>query len=381
MDYNKDYYGILGIKKNATKKEIESAYRKMMKKWHPDLFASKSKEEQEKANAMSSDINEAHDVLSDEAQRSEYDMVRAHGGRSGMFMGGMDMDGFSPFGERANAFHEFHKRRAERNPIKGKTIGIHIELPFEDFFFGSKKILDVKVHAKCTHCKNGLTDDNPVYEDCPFCGGTGMRMWNPYPNMVCQETCSRCDGTGKMLNNKCPYCGGTSIIGDRIQTIEFEIPKDSRHTVSHMFIGVGHGGLYGGEPGDIAVTATMNANGMFFYRDANTLGTLHYVSLFKALAGGTEAILTPYGKKNILLPSGMESGHEIRFGGMGLKGLNGEPDGDLVVTFKYDMPKYITTEIADEMNKAAKKASKLKKCFENVEAENEYVEKYLKKLG
>jgi len=392
MDYSKDYYKILGVEKNASKKDIAAAYKKMIRKWHPDLFASKSKEEQDKANAMAADINEANDILSDDAKRQEYDMVRDNGGRRNPFEG-MGGRGFSPFSNfdpfddpvfnrmrRNSGFQNFHRQRAERNPTKGRTISINVELPFEDFFFGCKKTLDIKVQAKCSHCKNGLTGDTPEYETCEVCGGQGMRV-SRNGNMILQETCQYCDGTGQVLKNKCGYCNGTSVDGIRIQTLEFEIPKDTRDFYTKRYDGVGHCGVYGGESGDIIISAAMSDKGMFFNRGNNVLGTIHFVSLFKALGGGIETILTPYGKKNIMIPSGMEDGHEIKFSGMGLKGKGGEPDGSLVVTFKYDMPKKLNSKIVDELTKIAEKTESDRDCFVNVAAERDYMNEYIKRLG
>lgn len=393
MDYSKDYYKILGIDKNASKSEIASAYKKMIRKWHPDLFASKSKEEQDKATEMSADINEANDVLSDDSKRQEYDMVRENGGNGSPFGG---MGGFSPFSgfegfgghfgsvfermRRNSGFQDFHRRRAERKPTDGRTISINVELPFEDFFFGCTKTLDIKVHAKCTHCKNGLTGEYPEYEACSVCGGQGVRV-SRNGNMIMQETCQFCDGTGQVLKNKCQYCNGTSIDGIRIQTVEFKIPKDTREAYTEKYEGVGHCGLYGGNNGDIVITASMSDNGMFFNVGENTIGTIHFVSLFKALSGGIETILTPYGKKNIMIPSCMEDGHKIKFSGMGLKGKGGEPDGNLLVTFKYDMPRKIDSKIACELAKIAEKTDSDKDCFVNVASERNYVDDYLKRLG
>ena len=395
MDYNKDYYKILGVEKDASKKDIAAAYKKMIRKWHPDLFASKSKEEQDKATAMSAEINEANDILSDDEKRREYDMVREGGGMRGAFggMGGgfSPFSNFDPFHEHMNSmfggmnggragFQNFHRQRAERNPTKGRTISINVELPFEDFFFGCKKTLDVKVQAKCRHCKNGLTGETPEYEQCDVCGGQGMRV-SSRGNMIIQETCQYCDGTGQVLKNKCSYCNGTSIDGIRVQTLEFEIPKDTMDFYTKKYDGVGHCGMYGGENGDIVVSAVMGDKGMFFRRSDSTLGTIHFVSLFKALGGGIETILTPYGKKNIMIPSNMKDGHEIKFSGMGLKGKGGEPDGDLIVTFKYDMPKKLNTKVVDELTKIADKTDDDGECFENVASERNYMKEYLKRLG
>ena len=391
MDYSKDYYSILGVDKTASKKDIAAAYKKMIRKWHPDLFASKSKEEQDKATAMSAEINEANDILSDDEKRREYDMVRENGG--GTRFGG-ESGGFNPFSNfdpwndpffsrmrrNSSAFQDLNKRKNDRMPRRGQTISINVELPFEDFFFGCKKTIDIKVNSRCTHCKNGLYGDEPEYVKCEICDGKGMRV-SRAGDMIFQETCHYCNGSGQILKNACKYCNGTSVDGIRVQTIEFEIPKDTRGKYTKMYSGVGHCGLYGGENGDIVVTASVGINGMFFNRGENVIGTMHYISVFKALGGGIETILTPYGKKNVMIPSGIKDGQEIKYVGAGLKGINGGPDGDLVVTFKYDMPKKITPDVSNELSKIVEMTDSDEKCFENVCAERNYMNEYTKRLG
>lgn len=385
MDYNKDYYAILGVDKKSSKEEIKSAYRKLALKWHPDRNAGN-----EEAKDKFQEINEAYEVLSSDDKRREYDEVRSGGGRRGIFGG---MGGFSPFGgfeSMANdpffremnhrGFQNFHSRRRERTPLRGKDIGINVELPFEDFFFGCKKTLDIKVNAKCGHCSSGLTGDSPEYEKCSVCGGNGVKV-TVNGNMIMQETCQNCDGSGQVLKNKCPYCNGTSIAGTRIQTVEFEIPKGTRDSYSKTYSGVGHCGVYGGDSGDITIRAVMGNGGMFFNRGDNSIGTVHFVSIFKALGGGVETIFTPYGKKNVIIPSCMEDGHEIRFNGMGLKGSGGEIDGDLVVTFRYDMPKTLDRKTIDAVSKMAESTDGNESMFVNVSAERKCMDEYEKRLG
>ena len=387
MDYNKDYYGILGVAKNATKDEIAAAYKKMIRKWHPDLFASKSKEEQDRATAMAADINEANDVLSDDHLRQEYDMVREGGGMRGGFspfedfgFGGPMDSFFDRMHRQHGGFGEFHRRRRERTPMKGRTIAINVELPFEDFFFGCTKTLDIKVQSKCPYCTDGTTGGIAEYESCGICGGSGVRT-SRHGNMIMQETCQNGDGSGQVLKNRCRHCNGTSVGGTGTQTVKFEVPKGTRGRFSKKYEGVGHCGVYGGESGDIIINATMGDSGMFFDRGGNVLGTIHFVSLFKALAGGIESILTPYGNKNVMIPSGMEDGYEVKFSGMGLKGVGGEPDGDLIVTFRYDMPKKISTNVSKLLSEIAEKTDSDAECFKNVATEREYTKEYLKRLG
>ena len=401
MDFNKDYYSILGVEKNAKKDEITSAYRKLMLKWHPDRFASKSKDEQEEATRKSAEINEAYDVLSDGDKRKEYDFMRENGGRvhnnagfggMGGFgfggMGGFGFGGFNPWANddiggfgNADAFSTFRRKSQERNPRKGNSINIQVELPFEDFFFGCKKTVDIKVKAKCQNCRNGVVGDSPEYDKCPNCNGTGVLLSHGN-GMQVMETCRNCGGTGQILKNACPHCNGTSIDGIRVQTVEFIIPKDTRDFYSQTYENIGHAGIFGGESGDITISARMGDSGMFFSLGGNDLGTIHFVNIFKAISGGYETVMTPYGRKTIMIPSEMEDGHEIRFNGMGLKSRNSdESDGSLTITFKYDFPKGLSKSIMDEVSKISDNVENNASCFRNVSMERSYSEEYMKRLN
>lgn len=393
MDFEKDYYSVLGIDKKAKKEDITSAYRKLMMKWHPDRFASKSKSEQEEATRKSAEINEAYDILSNEEKRKEYDFMRENGGRRHPHgfggMGGFNFGGFNPWGgfggmggfDEEPGFSRFHRQKVERTPQKGRQIGIQVELPFEDFFFGCKKTLDIKVNAKCSHCNGGIIGEKAEYEPCGYCNGQGMTIRRGN-GMVIQETCQNCGGTGEVVKNACQHCHGTSIDGLRIQTVEFIIPKDTRRSYSQSYRGVGHAGVYGGENGDIIISARMGDSGMFFDRGDNCLGTIHFVNVFKAISGGYETILTPYGKKTVMIPSEMPDGYEIKFNGMGLKPKSSdESDGNLVVTFKYDLPKGLSQSILKEVSKISDKLEKNSDGFANVSSERKYMETYIEKLS
>lgn len=386
MDFEKDYYGVLGIGADATDEDISSAYRKLMLKWHPDKFASEGKEEQEEANRKSAEINEAYEILSDPKERERYDAVRNGGAGAGGPFGGMGGFGFHGFG-----FHGFGgiggspfqnvwaDRKPDRTPHRGFNIMINVSLPFEDFFFGCTKTFEVKVDARCDKCDGGSVGGKPEYAKCSLCRGYGFLV-HTGGGMVVKETCPSCGGFGMKMTNLCGTCGGTGVHGTRVQTVILEIPKDTREALSDTFTGVGHAGRYGGENGDITVVARMGTDGLFYPRPDGALGSIHYLNAFKAIGGGYEEIATPYGRKRILVPQETMDGSEMRFEGMGRKGMGGGPDEPLVVTFRVDYPKGLPSSILDRAAKLSEAVEKSGKGFPNVERCRRYAEEYEKRM-
>ena len=400
MDYGKDYYSILGVDKKASDDDITSAYRKLMRKWHPDLFASKSKAEQEEATKHSAEINEAYDILSDKKKREEYDLVReGGGGRGGPFGGFGPMGGFGSMAEEMfQRMHGgfgntdesmFRRPRKNRVPQMGDTKTINVELPFENFFFGCTKIFEVRFLKKCEFCNGGIIGEKEEWSNCHTCHGSGVKRFRYGPAQFVQQTCRSCGGSGVVLANECRYCHGNGIDPNeyRIETLEFTIPKDTMTMrFSSQYDGIGHAGIYGGDNGSLIINASLSKDGMFY--TAGTVQKLcltHYVNYFKAMAGGFETIMTPYGKKTVMIPSEMKDGHTIKFNGMGLKGITlsdgSKVDGDLYVTFRHELPSKLDDKDLKRFSKLAETYDDEKSKFINIAAENIRYDEYLKRLG
>lgn len=377
IDPNKDYYNILGIDKNATEEDINRVYKQLSKKWHPDLQHGKSDAEKEEAKTRFQEINEAHEILSDKNARANYDRLRSGFGR-GMFGGLGDMardfmrqNGFGSFHDIFGDEDDFGNRvyrgrNDDRTPRDGQNIKINVNLSFESFFFGCTKTLSIKVDNKCSHCKNGTTGGEPEYENCPTCGGSGW-FNERHGNLLMRQTCSRCMGTGRFLKNQCPHCRGTTVDGTRIQTCEFVIPKFSYTGFSTTFYGLGNCGKFGGQSGDITIVAHMDDTGRFYLArnyDTEMLATSHYVPVIKALYGGKEQILTPYGYEEIELPPCFSDGSCIVVPNKGLKKQHSNGNADLIVKLVWDLPK--------DVSKADKK--KLEELFINMKDKNHVFE-------
>lgn len=382
MDYSKDYYSVLGVGKDASDSEISSAYKRLMKKWHPDLFASKSKEEQDEATRQSSEINEAYGVLSDKNKREEYDMYRsARNGFSYVY------SSFRPSDDSI-----FKRPKPERKAEKGVPITKTVELPFEDFFFGCKKTCTLNVLKHCEHCNNGIVGEEEEWGVCGNCNGSGIEYFL-YGNSFIRQTCSKCGGYGRTLTNKCMHCDGSGIDmhSRRIQTMDFVIPPRTNELYwRQTYVAAGNAGIYGGDNGDVTITATASAtasqNGLFFPNGGpQRLCTIHHINIFKAIAGGLEAIPTPYGMKTVMLPSMLKDGQTIKYSDAGLKDLKrfdgSTYDGDLYVTFKYELPTKMDDDDLDRFMNLAKIYDDEPSKFANISAQKERENEYLKRFS
>lgn len=394
FDSNKDYYSILGIDKSASEDDINRVYKQLSKKWHPDLQHGKSDKEKEEAKTRFQEINEAHEILSNKDTRSNYDRMRSgfskniFGDIGSMAREFMRRNGFSTvrdvFGdEDAFGNREYRGPEEDRSPKCGQNIRINVNLPFESFFFGCTKTLSIKVGNKCSYCTDGTTGGKPEYGKCTACGGSGW-FNERQGNLLLRETCNQCKGSGKILKNQCPHCHGTTIDGVRVQTCEFVIPKFSYTGFSTTYYGLGNCGKFGGSAGDITVVAHMDDTGRFCLArdyDCETLATTHYIPILKALIGGKERILTPYGYEEVDIPCCSKDGSIIVIPNKGLKQVHGSKNANLNVKLIWDLPNNIKKSEKKQLEEILIEMNEKNKAFENVSNMKNSDSNYEKKIN
>ena len=336
MAEKRDYYEVLGVGKNATDAEIKSAYRKLAKKYHPDLNPG-DKEAEEKFK----EVNEANDVLSDPEKRKRYDQfgfagvdpnyAASQGGAGGFGggFGGVDLGdifgdifgsgfggGFGGFGGSAG--------RSANAPRKGHDIQASVILTFEEAAHGCTKKITVNRQETCPDCGGTGAARGTSPETCPDCGGRGYvvtQQRTPFGVMQSQQPCSRCGGRGTIIRTPCKSCRGTGKTASH-KNKEMRIPAVIGDDQNIALRGQGDAGSFGGPAGDVIVHVTVKPDPMF-ERDGYDV-TIHVpITFSQAVLGDDIEVPTVDGRILQHIPEGTQSGTKFRLRGQGIKYLNG----------------------------------------------------------
>ena len=357
MAEKRDYYEVLGIGKNATDAEIKSAYRKLAKKYHPDLNPG-NKEAEEKFK----EVNEANDVLSDPQKRQRYDQfgfagvdpnyAAANGGGAGGFgggFGGVDLgDIFGDifgggFGGGFGGFGGGSSTRTANAPRKGHDIQASVILTFEEAAHCCSKKSTINRQDTCPDCGGTGAAKGTSPETCPDCGGRGYvvtQQRTPFGVMQSQQPCSHCGGRGTIIRNPCKTCRGTGKTAAR-KSLEINIPAGIDDDQNIALRGQGDAGSNGGPAGDVIVHVTVKADPMF-ERDGYDV-TIHVpITFSQAVLGDDVEVPTVDGRIVQHIPEGTQSGTKFRLRGQGIQYLNGRGRGDQYVIVDVEIPKKVT---------------------------------------
>ena len=366
MAEKRDYYEVLGIGKNATDAEIKSAYRKLAKKYHPDLNPG-NKEAEEKFK----EVNEANDVLSDPQKRQRYDQfgfagvdpnyAAANGGGAGGFgggFGGVDLgDIFGDifgggFGGGFSGFGGGSSTRTANAPRKGHDIQASVILTFEEAAHGCSKKITINRQDTCPDCGGTGAAKGTSPETCPDCGGRGYvvtQQRTPFGVMQSQQPCSHCGGRGTIIRNPCKTCRGTGKTAAR-KSLEINIPAGIDDDQNIALRGQGDAGSNGGPAGDVIVHVTVKADPMF-ERDGYDV-TIHVpITFSQAVLGDDVEVPTVDGRIVQHIPEGTQSGTTFRLRGKGVQYVNGRGRGDMYVKCEVEIPKKLSRTQREALKK------------------------------
>lgn len=332
-----NYYDILGIQKDASTEEIKKAYRKKAIEHHPDKGGDESKFRE---------AAQAYEILSDEQKRREYDMFGGNPpNRGGGFQThGFSMDDiFSRFGDifGGNPFsnHQNHQNR------RGNDLRVSLKLSLDEIFKGTSKKLKYKRSNLCQNC-NGKGGHGE--RTCGTCNGFGRRnitQHTPFGTISQTMNCNDCQGSGKQITSRCDQCNGHGV-QDKEEVVEINIP---RGVMNGMTLNLnGHGNyVKGGSAGDLQVHIEELPHEKF-KREGNDLHCDEWISISDAVLGGQFDLDTFYGKQQIAILPGTESGKIIKVHGKGLPilGSNGQTVGvgNLVIKLNVKIPKNLDIE-------------------------------------
>ena len=356
-DENKrDYYEVLGLEKGASEDEIKRAYRKLAKKYHPDVNPGDAE-----AEAKFKEVGEAYEVLSDADKKARYDQFGfagvdpnynpGYGGFGGGFGGG----GFD-FGSIFNDFFGGGASSAQRRnaPQRGDNIVSEIEITFEDAAFGCERDVTVGRIEPCAECGGSGAEKGTEPETCPDCHGTGqVRVTQSFMGMQMQSqtTCSRCGGRGKIIKSPCGVCKGKGKVR-RNKKIHVSIPAGIDDGQSVRVRNEGNAGLNGGPAGDLLVAVNVKPHAIFERDGANVLCEIP-ITFPQAALGAEIEVPTLDGKVRYNVPEGTQTGTTFRLRGKGIPNLNRPGRGDQYVTVTIETPTKLTAEQKDLLRKFA----------------------------
>ena len=334
---NTEYYDRLGVSKDASQDEIKRAYRKMSKKYHPDINKEPGAEEKYK------EILEAYETLSDAQKRAAYDQYGPDGANGFGGQGGFGgFDGGAGFGGFEDIFSSFFGGGATRNPNaprQGDDLQYRVNLSFEEAIFGAEKEVHYNREATCKTCSGSGAKPGTSPVTCGRCHGQGVinvDTQTPLGMMRRQVTCDVCHGTGQEIKEPCQTCHGTGR-EKQSHTVSVKIPAGVETGQQIRLAGQGEAGFNGGPYGDLFVIINVNPSDKFT-RDGSTIYYTLNISFVQAALGDTVEVPTVHGNVEMTIPAGTQTGKTFRLKGKGAPRLRGGSQGDQHVTVKIVTP-------------------------------------------
>ena len=374
----RDYYEVLGLSKGASEDEIKKAYRKLAKKYHPDLNPGNKE-----AEAAFKEVNEAYQVLSNPKARAQYDQF-GHEGPAGHGFEGFDFGGFGEggFGDifdmffGGSGFGSSTGRRSSgrKGPARGSDVRYDLKITFEEAAFGTKKGIEVVRMEDCPECRGTGAKRPGDVRTCPKCHGSGEvseAQNTAFGRFVNVRVCDRCHGEGTIISNPCPRCHGRKQIR-RVRKINVTIPAGIDNDQAITLRGEGEKGERGGPAGDLYVYITVKPHKLF-KREGYNLYCEIPITFGQAALGAEIEIPTLGGRLKYTVPPGTQTGTSFRLRNQGIQHLKGNTRGDLYVKVTIEVPKRLTEkqkellkefeELTGEMDQRKSFFDKMKDVF------------------
>lgn len=367
MADKRDYYEVMGVEKNATDDEIKKAFRRLAKKYHPDLNPG-----DKEAEAKFKEVNEAYEVLSNKDSRSRYDQFGHAGVDPSYSQAGASSWGGSPFGadfDIGDIFSSFFgggfnsRRRANPNaPRRGSDVSAVVNLTFEEAAKGCKKEVSYKVIETCKDCSGSGAAKGISPKTCNVCKGTGqatVTQRTPFGVVQTTRTCDHCRGTGKVIEKPCHSCFGTGHVSKN-KKVEINVPAGIDQGQILNISGHGNAGKNNGPSGDLHVHINVKPHEIFKRQNYDVYCDLP-ITFSQAALGCEVVVPTLDGKVSYRIHEGTQPGDIFKLKNKGIEKLHSRGRGDQFVKIILEVPKDLSS-----------KQKELLKEFESVSGEVNY---------
>lgn len=357
----RDLYQILGVDRTATEEDIRKAYRKLARKYHPDVNKEPDAEQKFK------EVKEAYEVLSDPQKRAQYDRfghADTTGGFGGSSAGSTGFETDFGFGDIFDMFFGGGRRNNPDAPRQGADLEYRLQIDFKDAVFGKNVDVVIPRMDTCDQCHGSGAKPGTHPEDCSACHGTGQTevvQNTPFGRIVNRRVCHACSGVGKVIKEKCPTCAGSGKV-NRKKKINVKIPAGIHEGAQLRISGEGEPGINGGPPGDLYITIFVKPHDVF-KREGDDLVCELPITFSQAALGDELLVPTLNGRTRLKIPAGTQTGTEFRIPGKGVPRLRGYGEGDLRVKVRVVTP----TKLTEEQKQALRNFSRL--CGEYIAKE------------
>ncbi len=356
MAEKRDYYEVLGIAKDATKDDIKKAYRKLAKKFHPDMNKDNPKAAEEKFT----EISEAYEVLADADKRARYDQF-GHAGIDASFgAGGFQWSNFTHYNDISDIFAGFEdffrgggsifdaffggtRRQRRSGPMRGPDLRYDIEITLEEADEGFEKTISVPRNVACSKCRGSGAAEGTMPTTCDVCHGSGQVksvQTRGYSQFISINTCNKCGGGGRIIERPCEKCGGRGQ-EKKTSRISIKIPEGAETGTRLRLAGEGEAGSLGGPPGDLYVIVHVKEHEDFIREGPHLLMEMD-VTFPQAALGAELEVPTLTGRAKMNIPAGTQPGTILRLKGKGVNSMRSRGRGDLHMKVNVVVPEKLS---------------------------------------
>lgn len=354
MAEKRDYYEVLGLQKGASETEIKSAYRKLAKKYHPDLNP-----DNPEAEAKFKEVNEANDILSDPQKRARYDQFGhagvdpSYGGGAGGYgygggFGGFSADGGIDLGDIFDTIFggaSTSRRSNPDAPKRGSDIAVNLDISFMEACKGVTHDIELNRADTCDSCNGSGAKSGTTPKTCPDCHGSGVvkiTQRTMLGSMSTQRPCTRCGGKGKIIETPCPACNGNGRVQKR-KKITVNVPAGIDNGQVLTVPGEGNAGVNGGSKGNLNIRISVRKDPLFERRGDDIWVELP-ISYTQAALGDELTVPTIDGNVTYRIPEGTQPGDVLRLRGKGVQHCQRDGRGDMMVKVQIEVPKRLTKQ-------------------------------------
>jgi len=344
----RDYYEVLGISKGASADEIKKAYRTKAKELHPDRNT-----DDPDLEAQFKEAGEAYEVLKDADKKAAYDRY-GHaafeggmgGGRQGGGYGGQQGDFSSAFSDVFDdLFGDFmggQRGGGRQRAARGADLRYNLRVSLEDAFSGLQKTINVPTSVACDGCSGTGAEGGAEPTTCPTCSGMGkVRAQQGF--FTVERTCPTCSGLGQTIKNPCGKCHGQGRV-EKDRSLAVNIPAGVETGTRIRLAGEGEAGMRGGPSGDLYIFIEVEAHKIFEREGVNLFCRVPVSMATAALGGDIEVPTIDGGRSRVKIPSGSQSGRQMRLRAKGMPALRGGGSGDMFIELAVETPVNLTSK-------------------------------------